>query len=288
MGLSLWNTAQSATVQDSPWGVLFLALVSCTVTIPLCQYWALYGISVGYGLSVAAVAIFVRSCFPDVCGETMAFVNLVSENVVCYGLRLAMHLFVRDLFGWKPSTDARPMSRIFRIPFAMSLSLLYGSMTAPVLYIFRRSSSAQQDSNSASMLAWTGLVISVIGNIMESVADTQKFVVKQGHSLVKFRGPTSGLYRLTRHPNYTGELLFWLGLWLAGVPSYYDTTKSSLWDGLVAWTCSTLGLITIVNIMRSAARRLEERHATNYGGQKTYEAWKREVRAPLIPFLSIY
>jgi len=75
----------------------------------------------------------------------------------------------------------------------------------------------------------------------------------------------------------TGEVLFWLGIYLAGAPSFGNS--------LVAWLASSAGLYGIVTIMVGAAARLEQRQAETYGGQDAYERWKFKVPGALIPFV---
>ena len=121
------------------------------------------------------------------------------------------------------------------------------------------------------------------GAILEAVADFHKLLVnlkskpKSNDKDQLFRGPSTGAFRLTRHPNYTGEILVWLGFWLAGAPTFGRS--------IIAWLCSSLGLYGITFIMRTSSAKLEERQAKKYGGQAEYENWKEKVPAPLFPFV---
>jgi hypothetical protein len=57
----------------------------------------------------------------------------------------------------------------------------------------------------------------------------------------------AGVFRLCRHPNYLGELLFWSGSWLAGLSAYASPQH---------WAASSLGLAGILSVMMSATKRL--------------------------------
>ncbi len=80
---------------------------------------------------------------------------------------------------------------------------------------------------------------------METVADNQK-------SAFKARFPkqfcNTGLYRWSRCPNYLGEILFWVGNWVAGLVFY---------GSVLIWVASFTGLVCIVLIMLGSTRRLE-------------------------------
>ncbi|HNX16222.1 MAG TPA: DUF1295 domain-containing protein [Bacilli bacterium] len=78
--------------------------------------------------------------------------------------------------------------------------LVYGG-TLPLLYIII---------NGASPLALIGAGITLLGVILESLADHQM------HSFLKTTKEKKvcqvGLWKLSRHPNYLGENLIWIGL----------------------------------------------------------------------------
>ena len=61
-------------------------------------------------------------------------------------------------------------------------------------------------------LGCVGLGVSVVGMMVEALADHQKNVFKS-------KNPESfcnvGLWRFSRHPNYAGELMIWWGLGMA-------------------------------------------------------------------------
>jgi steroid 5-alpha reductase family enzyme len=258
-------------IKSGPFGVFALAAVASAVLLPITQYRNSYGFSVGYGLTVAAIGLAVRSTLGV---APTGLEDVLTAAVVFYGLRLASFLLARHLLGMRPPATRADPARIKRIPFALSLALFYGFMTTPVLYALR---APAVPGSVAGKIAVAGTALAWFGAILEAVADTHKFISKSSSRGSKdFKGPSTGVYRLTRHPNYTGEVLFWLGTYVAGAPSFGGS--------VVAWLASSVGLYGIVTIMVGATRRLETNHAEKYGGQKAYESWKKEVPVAFIPF----
>ena len=131
------------------------------------------------------------------------------------------------------------------------------------------------------MVQLCGLATTYLGIVIEAVADQQKYNTKKKAMVAygdpKFIGPTGGLYSITRHPNYTGELLFWLGLFVCGAVCFEGN--------VIAWTFSTFGLWSIVSIMLGSTKRLERKQEDMYGKQKKFQDWREQVRWPLIPFV---
>lgn len=68
-----------------------------------------------------------------------------------------------------------------------------------------------------SPLALAGLVVALLGLAVEALSDSQlrAFRRKAGHGQVC----DTGLWSRSRHPNYVGEWLFWLGLALFALPA---------------------------------------------------------------------
>ena len=64
-------------------------------------------------------------------------------------------------------------------------------------------------------LAWIGLAVALAGFALEARADAEldafKKTAGEGDLL------QTGLRRFMRHPNYTGEMIFWWGVWLIAV-----------------------------------------------------------------------
>jgi steroid 5-alpha reductase family enzyme len=167
--------------------------------------------------------------------------------------------------------------RLKRIPFAVGVALFYAFMTTPALYALRAPPVA---GTVASKIAYGGVAIAVGGALLEAIADWHKFFVKQKYGAGNndiFVGPTGGVYRICRHPNYLGEVVFWLGLAVGGAPSFGKS--------ITAWVCSSLGLYGIVGIMRNATSRLDKKQEEKYKGQDAYDLWTEQVKATLVPFV---
>lgn len=61
---------------------------------------------------------------------------------------------------------------------------------------------------------WIGMAVAAAGLLIEGTADAQLAAYKRDPN----RGPVMdrGLWGWSRHPNYFGDALFWIGVWIAG------------------------------------------------------------------------
>jgi len=112
--------------------------------------------------------------------------------------------------------------------------------------------------------AWAGLVLWTAGFAIEVVADRQK---------AKFRADPSnegrfidtGLWAWSRHPNYFGEIVLWVGVALVSL------------SVLRGWQYATLispAFVTLLLTKVSGIPMLEERADARWGGDADYQAHK--------------
>jgi len=74
-----------------------------------------------------------------------------------------------------------------------------------------------------SLLNIAGLGLSLGGTFLELIADEQ---LRKHRKANESKSPlTSGIWKYSRHPNYLGEIMFWLGLWVFGL----DTGEGYVW-----------------------------------------------------------
>lgn len=110
-----------------------------------------------------------------------------------------------------------------------------------------------------------GIVLALAGLLFETVADLQmrRFVkTKKKGEIMK-----TGLWRYSRHPNYFGESVFWLGLSIAAI-------QSSVF-ALVGWLAITV-LLRFVSGVPMAEERMK--------GNKEFEKYKKRTPAMLPNF----
>lgn len=262
-----------SSLLSGPWGVLSLTAVACLVQVPITQYRTVYCISVGYGLAVAAIGMVLANTF-SVTDYWSDPAGLLTGATIFYGLRLGFYLLFRDKSGSRPFTRGDNTPRAKRLGISLAVSILYACMTTPLLYVHRYA----PDSGWKGVLSYTGAYSAWVAAVCQAIADGQKHLVKQQtKDDSRFSGPTGGLYRLTRHPNYTAEVLFWIGMFLTGAPS--------LGTSILGWTASIVGLGSILSIMVGATTRLAQKHQEKYGGQPAFEQWKLQVPYTLVPLV---
>ena len=115
-----------------------------------------------------------------------------------------------------------------------------------------------------------GFLIWVLGFAIEVAADTQKsrFRANPGN---KGKFIHTGLWARSRHPNYFGEIVLWIGVAVIALP----VLRGWQWVTLISPVFVFL-LLTRV----SGVPMLEKRAEEKWGGQEDYEAYKE--RTPVL------
>ncbi|PKO12215.1 MAG: hypothetical protein CVU39_25425 [Chloroflexi bacterium HGW-Chloroflexi-10] len=120
------------------------------------------------------------------------------------------------------------------------------------------------------VFALVGFLVWVVGFSIEAGADAQK---NRFRSDPKNKGKfiQSGLWSRSRHPNYFGEILLWIGVLIIALP----VLQGWQWVGLISPIFVAL-LLTRV----SGVPMLEKSADEKWGGQADYEAYKK--RTPVL------
>ena len=232
-------------------------------------------ISIGYGFSVAAIALTVLFVY---LGTASAMTIAAAIILAVYGARLGCYLIYREIKSKTYNTkmkkeikSGKDMKFGVKCCIWVSAAILYACQTCPLLF------RAQKPYAPDDTVFIVGTSVSLLGFIIEYVADYQK-------SRAKRKNPgkfvDTGLYRIVRCPNYFGEVLIWTGIFIGGIMIY---------SGALEWIAAILGYLGIIYVMFSGARRLEERQNRTYGSDPEYQAYykKTPILIPLIPLYSV-
>ena len=115
----------------------------------------------------------------------------------------------------------------------------------------------------------------MLGFAFEVIADSQKNPL-QCRPANKGRFIRTGLWARSRHPNYFGEILLWVGIAIIALPNLHG------WQ--VVTLISPLFVALLLARVEAASRCSEKRADTKWGGQPDYEADKQSTPV-LIPRL---
>ena len=140
---------------------------------------------------------------------------LVVSLVTAWGVRLALHIFVRSLgkgedYRYREMRDKRPGTfwiwSLFGVFWLQAVILWF--VSAPLL--------AAQYAAGPARWTWldgAGGVLFLTGFLFEAVGDWQLARFKSDPDN-RGKVMNTGLWRYTRHPNYFGDALVWWGLFL--------------------------------------------------------------------------
>jgi steroid 5-alpha reductase family enzyme len=216
----------------------------------------------GLGFIVIAAFSFFYSGQPDL---HKIILNLL---VLTWGARLSVHVFLRNrgkgedfrYKAWRDSWNHFILRSFFQIFMLQGFLMLVIAM--PVYFV------NLAPSVSVGPFDIAGLAVFLTGFFFESVGDCQlvRFKKDPGN---KGKIITTGLWKITRHPNYFGEALIWLGI------SFFALGSRLGWITLISPVAITL-LLRFV----SGVPMLEKK----YKGCPDWEEYKRRT-APFVPFV---
>ena len=195
--------------------------------------------------------------------------KIIAAMVLVWALRLGLFLLVRVFHVGEDKRFSEAKKSFFKFLMFFSLSALWVFLTtANALTLILNN----PDINDVLFLGIGG-IIWVIGFLFEVIADEQKRRFrKKGSNYGQFI--TTGLWSISRHPNYFGEILIWIGMAVISFPV------------LSGWQYATLisPLFVILMLTRvSGINLLEESADKKWGNLDEYQTYKANTAA-LIPF----
>ncbi len=210
-------------------------------------------------LSVLALSLILSGNFRPIS-------LLLGGLIGVWALRLGSFLFLRIQATGSDSrfNEIKPHFPRFLMAWTLQGLWVCFSLAAAMAAI------TTQGSTTPNLLTLIGSGIWVLGFGIEALADQQKNRFRKDPSNSgKFI--QSGLWAWSRHPNYVGEILLWIGIAVIALPH------------LQSWQYLTLISPVFIYILLSrisGVPMLEEKSDKKWSGQPDYEAYK--ARTPVL------
>ena len=166
-------------------------------------------VDIGWGpgfmvLSLALILLFEPGSLQILCFSA----------VILWGIRLSLHIGIRNAgrpedfryANWRREWGKKVHWIAFWKIFMLQGAVMY-TVAIPLIFCFSNGPSGPSAMNLA------GLVIFMAGFIFESLGDLQLNRFK-ANPANKGKIITTGLWSITRHPNYFGEAVLWWGIFL--------------------------------------------------------------------------
>tara|TARA_B100000941_G_scaffold287073_2_gene261645 strand:+ start:1233 stop:2096 length:864 start_codon:yes stop_codon:yes gene_type:complete len=209
-------------------------------------------------ISFISIGIISLIFIPDVDGNQI----LVFFLLIFWALRLGPYLFIRRLGS---GVDER-LSEYFESPLSLYFVWIMNSLWVFMTSISMMIIFSSKENYDFGLVQWFGLLIWILGFIIEVVSDSQKSKFNKKN---KGKFINIGLWKYIRHPNYLGEIIIWLGIFVISI-SYINSIFASL---------SVLSPIFVFVLLRflTGVPQLEVRGEKKWGRQIEYINYKKET-----------
>lgn len=279
-GIALIAVFFLATLGFQAWGtegLLFPLLVTLTyftsifVIATLMTNNSIVDIGWGLGFVIGAWASLLSTPSPNL----LAY--LIVGFITFWGLRLSIRLFNRNVgkpedfryAQWRKEWGKNViLTAFFRVFVTQGLiNFVVGSAAYSIIKFNNFSFEGIQ-------VVWVvmGLGLAVVGLAFEVIGDEQlrQHIQKKTRSLLQ-----TGLWSITRHPNYFGEILIWNGLYIAGFSLLVTESVP-----LIFYIVLVLSPLVMSAVLIKISTPLLEKNMEKYEGWSAYAQ-----RVPMIfPF----
>ena len=247
-------------IQNITFAVLIIFLIHLLVFIPSYYYQTEKFFDLTGTISYVSSVLFIF--FKSNTVESINLGSLVlSTFIIIWSLRLGTFLFLRI----KKAGKDRRFNQIKKSFSWFFMTFSISGMWVTICSICALTGVA--NGIIFSSITIIGIVIFLIGFTIEIIADSQKtkFRAKDGN---KDKFISSGLWKYSRHPNYLGEIILWLGISLISLSSLegfqYVTLVSPIFTYLL-----------LVNV--SGINLLEKSGDKKWGKLESYKKYKEKT-----------
>jgi steroid 5-alpha reductase family enzyme len=218
--------------------------------------------------SITYISVIMVAFFISASTDPRSF--LLSALVVIWAVRLGIFLFNRIKKGGKDDRFDEIKPSFVRFLNVWTIQALWVTFTiSAALAAITTTLRKQLDG-----FAVAGLLIWVFGFAIEVIADFQKNRFNANPDN-KGKFIQTGLWSRSRHPNYFGEIILWIGVTVITLP----VLQGWQWVTLISPVFVAL-LLTRV----SGIPLLEKKADEKWSGQEDYELYKKRT-PPLLPRL---
>jgi len=194
---------------------------------------------------------------------------LLGVLILVWAMRLSSFLFLRIKKAGKDRRFDKIKTNFTRFMLAWALQGFWVFMcTLPAI------TAIASESKTIDYFLVGGAALWLFGFVMEVVADRQKSAFNQDP---KNKGQfiSTGLWSISRHPNYVGEVLLWTGIAVIALPTFSGLQYLALISPI--FTYLLLTRVSGVNLLEASADKKWE-------GNDAYIKYK-EKTAVFFPFI---
>ncbi len=196
---------------------------------------------------------------------------LLFTMIILWAIRLGVYLFIRIQKIKKDNRFNGMRENFFSfLKFWLLQGFTVWVVMIPVIIFFKN------DIQNFSIWFLIGILVWITGLFIESIADWQKYNFiknKENEGL----WVDKGLWKYSRHPNYFGEILIWIGIFI------YTILGLSLIESFIGFISPVY--ISLLIILISGIPLLEKSANKRWGENPKYQQYKKNtsVLIPLPP-----
>ena len=201
--------------------------------------------------------------------------QILSTFAIVWATRLGFFLFTRVQAVGKDSRFDKMKTSPLAFAVAWVLQGLWVFITTlPVTSL--NALGARSSFSALGLQGYVGMVMMGIGFLLEVVADFQKsqFKAVKGN---KNRFINTGLWSISRHPNYYGEIMLWFGVYVVASGGMTAQLQKAITFLCPVFVCLLLVFVSGVNLLEKASD-------ARWGSSQDYKEYKA-VTPVLIPFI---